>query len=484
MATRKRNPITISNFNGGGLADSKWSGIEDSLYRMVGVDPHSEPAVLKSESKLTKNSGTTVDEFVKNIVVSSNGRTYHFSSASGKIWERTGAGAWSLVHTTTPAAGAAACLGAIEYEGYIIWATESRLHRILATDGEGSAEWTANAQEDWQTFTNTDDEFHPMIIQNLDLYIGDANYLALWDGSVFTADALDIKTPLRIKSLGKIVTDVLLGTYVDDNINKTEILRWNTWSVSFTTLDPIEEVGINAFIPADNFVFVSAGKKGNIYYYDGSQLELFKKIPAVYAITDGVMIHPDAVANVGGNQILFGVSNVSGNPAPQGVYRIGRHSRNYDWIMDLAYPISERSAGALVLTGIEIGAIDVIDDQIIVSWKNGATYGVDLLDASNKLDGAYIESRVMRPDRLVLGMFRNLIMSYNDLPTLTDLTLTFDKNYAGSYTTPTSSQVTDVDRKFITLEEGIEAVALQLKVEFTTNGNDTPSLESIDILLE
>lgn len=480
---RRKAPITISQFNEGGIADSKWSGFKNSLYRMIGVDPHSEPAVLKAESQLTKNSGTTVTEFVKNIVVSTNGRTYHFSSESGRIWEEN-SGAWTLVHTTTPAAGGASCLGAIEHQGYIIWATESRLHRILATDAEGAAEWTANVEEDWQTFSNTDDEFHPMVEQNLNLYIGDAHYLALWDGTTFTADALDIKTPLRIKSLGKIATDVLLGTYVDDNVNKTEILRWNTWSVSFTTLDPIEEVGINAFIPADNFVFVSAGTKGNIYFYDGNQLELYKKIPAVYDITDKVMIHPDAVANVGGNQILFGVSNVSGNPAPQGVYRIGRHNRNYDWIMDLAYPISERSGGNLVLTGIEIGAIEVKDDRILVSWKNGTTYGVDLLDSSNKLDGAYIETRVMRPDRLRLSTIRNMIMSYNDLPANTSLTLTYDKNYAGSYTAPTSSQVTDADRKIITLEEGLEITALQVKVAFGTDGNNTPSLESIDLVYE
>ena len=238
MARKKNDPITISNFNNGGLADSKWSGNPDSLYRMVGTDPHSEPAVLKAESKLTKNSGTTVDEFVRNIVVSSNGRTYHFSYESGKIWEEN-SGAWTLVHTTTPAAGGAACLGAIEFQGWIIFATESRLHRILATDAEGAVEWAANVQEDWQTFLNTDDEFHPTVIQNLNLYIGDAHYLALWDGTTFTGDALDIKTPLRIKSLGKIVTDVLLGTYfswcqLSVHIDRFMMMHWSTWAALVT----------------------------------------------------------------------------------------------------------------------------------------------------------------------------------------------------------------------------------------------------------
>lgn len=472
------NPITISNWANGGMSDSKWSGLPDSLYKIVGLDPHSDPAVLKAEQKLTKDSGTTVTEFCKWQVVSSNGRTYHFSSTTGKIWERDTVGTWSLVYTTAPAAGGSGCLGAIEFQGFIIWATESRLHRIRATSAEGSGEWTGNAEVNWQTFSVTNASYHPMVEQNLNLYIGDGYYLAEWDGSAFTANALDIKTPLVIKSLGKMDTDVLIGTVVDSNIAKTEIFRWNTWSVSFSSSDPIEEVGINAFIPADNFVYVSAGSVGNIYLYDGVKLELFKKVQGDYSPTATATIHPDAVANFNG-QVLFGVSNVTGNPCLQGVYRIGRHSRNYNWITDLAYPISERSGSDLVLSSIEIGSIVTVGQKILVSWKNGTTYGVDLLDGSNKLDGAYFETRVMRPDRLSFSTFSEFVMAYNSLPASTALTIYYDKNYAGSYTTPTATQTTDIDRKLISLEEGIEATALQLKVVFTCSSNSTPSLESL-----
>jgi len=475
MAT---NLVTISNWNNGGMADSKWSGIPDSLYRMVGLDPHSEPGVLKAEQKLTKDSGATVDEFCKWQLASSNGRTYHFSADSGKIWERTSAGVWSLVYTTTAAAGEHKCLGAIEYNGYIIWATELRIHRILATDGEGSTEWTANADEDWQTFGIGNKSYHPMVTQNLRLYIGDGYYVAVWDKTTFTDDALDITASLVIKSLGKMDTDVLIGTTVDDNVAKTEILRWNTWGVSFTSSDPIEETGINAFLPADNVVYVSAGTYGNIYIYDGNGLDLYKKVQGTYTPTATCMIHPDAVANLDG-QVLFGVSNDSGNPCLEGVYRLGRHSRNYNWIMDMPYPISERSTGAFVMSGIEIGSIINVGQKILVSWKNSSTYGVDLLDSANKLSGAYFETRVMRPDRVNNSTFSKFAMPYASLPASTAIALSYDKNYTGSYTTPTSSQITDTDRKIITLEEGIEAIALQLKVVLTASVNTTPSLESV-----
>lgn len=466
--------IPIENFNMAGLSDSKWSGIKNSLYKMIGFDPHSKPGILKTAQKLTKDSGSTVTEFCRVAVSSSNGAQYWFSYTSGKIWELTSGGSWRLVHTTTPAAGGAGCLGAAEYQGYIYWATESRLHRITVADADDN-DWATDAVEDYATFTVTNASFHPMIEQNLVLYIGDGNLLAQVDAGTFTASALDIKSPLIIKSLGKIGTDVLLGTYVADTVTKTQIIRWNTWSVSYTNSDEIDEVGINAFLPGDNVVFVHAGTAGNIYTYNGETLDLYKKIPGDYSPTATSTVHPNSVANMA-NEILFGVSNVSGNPSDQGVYRLGRHSRNYPYIMDMPYPISERSAGAFVLTGIEVGAILVVGSNLYVAWKNSSTYGVDKLDYSNKLSGAYLETRVMSVEREKLTTFQKFLVAYSSLPANTAVDILYDRNYAGSYTTTT--EVTDTQRNIIQAEEGVEASTLQLKLLITASSNTAPEIET------
>jgi len=371
MAEKKETLIPIEKFNLGGLADSKWAGIEHSLFKLIGWDIHSTPGLLKVAQKLTKDTSTTIAALCRAKVNSSNGAQYWFSYTDGKIWECTSAGVWRLVHTTTPAAGGAGCLGAAEYQGRIWWFTESRVHWITVADADGN-DWAGDATEDAETFSVTDSEFHPHIEQNLVLYIGDGNYLAQIDGTTFTADALDIKTPLRIKSLGKIGTDVLLGTYVADTVTETEIIRWNTWSVSFSTTDTIPEVGINAFIPSDNFVLVQAGLAGNIYYYDGDRLELYTTIPGDYTPTAYASVYPNAVANLNG-QMLFGLSNGLGNPADQLVYRIARSTRNHPWVMDQPYPISERSGDDLVMSGVEIGAILAVGQDLFVSWERNKT---------------------------------------------------------------------------------------------------------------
>lgn len=468
----------LENFNLGGLAPSKWSGGENTFYKLIGWDLHSTPGLLKVAQKLTKDTSTTITALCRCAVASSNGAQYWFSYTDGKIWERTSGGTWRLVHTTTPAAGGAGCLGAAEYQGYIYWATESRLHRIAVSDADDN-DWTTDASEDWATFSITDSEFHPMKEVNRVLYIGDGNYVAQVDAGVFTADALDLYTPNRVKALGKLYTDLLIGTYIASTVTKGRIFRWNTWSVSFTNEDEVPDVGINAFLEADNFVLVQAGLKGNIYYYDGVQLKLWKKIPGTYSPTKYGEVYPNAVAGTG-NEILFGFSNGSGNPAEQLVYRIGRHNQDYPWIMDQPYPISERSGSALVTSGISIGAILMVGEDLYVSWKNSTTYGVDKLDQSNKLEAGYLETTLMSADREKFSNFSKFLVAYASLPASTAITIQYSKNYAAYANT---TEVTDSQRCLVQAEEGVEANTMQIKILPTVNSNDAPEIESGGIFL-
>lgn len=595
---RSGGVIPIENFNMGGLADSKWSGVKHSLYKMVGWDPHSKPGILRVAQAMAKDTSTTITALCRTAVSSSNGSQYWGSYTDGKVWEKTSGGTWRLVDTIVPTNGGTGILGMYEYQGYIYIATQNWLHRIkveLADDND----WANDLEENWQpfnldqlelgstgnTYTNTtgvtetathkllftpsnspiesialnvnavgtgnwtvkihdsadtevatatiangsmatgwvfftfssvfypvlgneyhahvyssvadgstktttasdfstanarvyrqtDSAFHPMIEQNSVLYIGNGNHLSQVDVEAFTENALDIKAPLRIKSLGKIGTDVLLGTYIADNVTKTEIIRWNTYSVSFTTSDTIPEVGINAFIPADNFVLCQAGNQGNIYYYDGLRLELYMKIPGDWSPTAYGEVYPNAVANANG-QMLFGLSNGSGNPADQGLYRIGRHSRKHKQIMDFPYPISERSGGALVVNSIEIGAILVVGNDIYCSWKNGSTYGVDKLDWSNKLTLAYFETRVMVQEREKYSNYSNFTVAYSSMPESCSLSMLYDKNYEG-YVAFTN-EIDDTARNVVYANDGVEATTLQLKVTATVSGNNAPEIES------
>lgn len=465
--------IVLDRING--LSDSKWSGIKNSVAACVGLDLHSTPGLIKVHQKLTKNSGATVDAFCRVAVSASNGYTFWFSYTTGKIFARSSAGTWTLAYTTSAGAGASGCLGAIEYNGFIYWATQSRLHRIAIANADDS--W-ASVSLDWATLTVTDSGFHPMAIQNATLFIGDGYQVSSVNSSgTFTATALDIKTPHRIKDLIAYELDLLIGTLVATTVNKAEVLRWDTVSPSWTSSDPIEEVGINSFIRDDNYVYAQAGRAGNLYFYDGEQLQPFKRIPGSFSNVKYGEVYPGSVGNFKGIPI-FGFSNSpesgnsTGNPADQGVYSFGSYSRDYPKVMDLSFVISEA-----VVAGIEIGAILVVDFDVFVAWKNGSSFGVDKIDYTAKYASAYFETMMLFQDkRDLVNTLTKVYSLYETLPSGTSLTFSYKINH-GSYVAMTS--VTDSNNNEVYAELSVpNSGALQLKVAFGVSSNDAPTLDA------
>ena len=465
-----------------GKADSKFSGVKGAVAEMVGVDIHSTPGLIKVHQKLTKESGATVTELCKVRIAASNGYSFWFSADSGKIWARTSVGVWSLAYTTSPAAGEAKCLGAAEFNGYIYWATQSRLHRIAIADADDA--W-ASVSLDWATFSVCDSSFHPMQVQNNILFIGDGNLVAsvnasgtFADGSSKQANTLDIKTPHRIKTIIDFDIDLLLGTHIADTVNNCQVVRWDTESDSWITSDPIEENGINAFIRDDNYVYVQAGQFGKIYLYNGEQLVPFKRIPGDWSPTKTAVIHPQAVSTLLTIPV-FGLSNVAGNPCYQGVYSFGSYSKDYPKILDLSYPVSTED-----LTGVEVGAVLAIGADLLVAWKVGASCGVDKLDWTAKYASAFIETMMVHFGgvRQILKTLMRVFANYASLPTNTNIKFKYKKKHEASFNDYMTT-IDDTDLMQIRSEDSIPDVAnLQLRIEFVVSGNNGPEVESLGYL--
>lgn len=462
--------IQIKNINQGGIADSDYLGALNSVSECVGINIHDESGIMKLNQRLARvdDTASAVDCLVKAIVSASTGDRYFFGE-NGKIWKKTSAGTWSLVRTASPAAGTAGILAAREYQGYIYYAMQSRLGRF-----DLASTWDDN----FATFTNTDLDFHPMKEVNQVLYVGDKNYVAQVDAGVFSANALDIKAPLRISALGKIATDLLIGTYVASNVSETEIFRWNTWSTSYSVADTIPEVGINAFLSTDNRVIVSAGTKGNLYIYNGQQLEEYKQIKGTWGgSTNKAIVRDNAVFNFHGLP-LFGLSKQTGTGVNLGVYSFGRTNANYPFVLNLDFPISTGN-----LNNVTIGAIEGSGDTFFVSWKDettGTTYGVDELDLTTKYASGYITTRLSLFDRIQKSTYRKIMVPYRTLPTGTDIDILTARNH-GAMTEITDTAI-DTDRLLMqTNVDAGEASTFQTKIKLVGSANLTPEIELIDI---
>jgi hypothetical protein len=475
------NQIIIKDINLGGISDSLYQGQKNSVSEICGFDIHSSPGLLKNNQKLSKENGTTViDDLIKTILPCSDGYTYLFGSTNGKVWRRDSSGAYTLQVTVAPAAGAVGVMDAYEYQGYIYYSMQSRLGRVAV----GAPTNWAGRDDSWKTFTNTDASFHPMNEVNQVLYIGDGFYLSQVDAGVFTADALDLASPFRIKALGRVLTDILIGTFVNIYKVATQIFRWNTWSTdSYQSSDDIPEIGINCFLKTDNYNLVNAGTKGNIYLYNGSQLDNFKRIPGDWSGTKEAYVHPNASCNMFGLP-LFGLSNVTSNPAKQGVYSLGGYDRNYPKVLNLEWLISTDNS-----SGVDIGAIELVGTVLLVSWKDTTgttTYGVDKIDLTAKVVSAYFATRVVniaRNDSKTLSGY----VAYRSLPNDATIKIYYKVNYATSWTE--ADTIVDTIRKTVYLDKAFpEANTIQIKVESNAatgaNVNNAPEIESAEFLFE
>ena len=177
--------------------------------------------------------------------------------------------------------------------------------------------------------------------------------------------------------------------------------------------------------------------------------------------------------------------SLAGEPMDTGVYTLGRHSTSYPIVLDLTYPISERDGTDLVLDGVEIGSILIDDDDVYVSWKRTTdgieTFGIDKIDSDNKLSGAYFETRVLSGNREQLGNFSKFIISYGELPTGTDIIVSYSRNYGTDWNTMTTKK--DIDRKLLYCEEEFEASSVAYRAVITATGNDAPAIERADIIM-
>lgn len=526
--------IEIKNLNNGGIADSDILGGKDSVAEAVGLDIHSKPGFLRANQKLTEDapSGFITEKTIG--IPCSDGNSYHFGAVTGKVWKRDVTGGWSLIATVTPGSGTAGILGAAEYQGYIYYGMSNRLGRwqigsawssrednfgtfrngnaqfhpmlelnlvLFIGDGYNIAQVDSTLQTiDYGTLTGTfeagekitggtsgatayidsDDGSMLIIKEVVGVFQAAETITGSTSGAtatvttivtgVFSENALDLPVQSIVKCLGPMGTDLLIGTIVNSNIIGTKIYRWNTWSVSYTNSDPIPEVGINAFLPTDNFVIVNAGTKGNLYIYDGSTLDIYKQVKGDWSASDKALVHPQAVLNFNGLP-LFGMSSIIGNPTIMGIYSLGRTNRNYPYVLNCEYLLASRD-----IANIEIFCITPIDNSFLVSWKNGSTYGIDRMDLTEKFNGAYFTTRIIMPDRMALTNFSQIFSGYRRLPTGT--LINFEKSVNYQAFVPISDIRTDTKRnmRYSAIDIG-EATTLQARAILQTSGNDSPEME-------
>jgi len=361
----------------GGLSDSYFLPTENTFASGYNIDIFTVPGLVRPAPLMEKSSGTTVGELCNVAILASDGYSYWFSTA-GKIYKRTAAGVWSLVYTDSNGA----ILGACEFNGYIYWATATKLSRKPFA---GLANWS-DVVLSWQTLTNS--YWHPMCVQANFLVIGNYNTLATVDDSgVFTASGnaditlIETKEKVFISSLIPYGEDVLAGAqYIIDGTTTPitpqigYLLRWDLVSAAFNSINEVPDNGVFALSMFEGVAIVFAGMSGSIYAFDGTNVSKIKNIQttATSAPTPAnyYYVNPYSVAKYKNRLVFAGVED-SGGPYNNFVYELGRVKQGYPLALSPTYAIGNSGSNIH-------GAVLSIGDQVLVSTKlySDSSYGV------------------------------------------------------------------------------------------------------------
>jgi hypothetical protein len=292
-------------------------------------------------------------------------------------------------------------------------------------------------------------------------------YLAtLDDAGVFTSKKLTFPSGSYVRDLD--VRGEYLAIAVNDNADLTKATRgWIYYcdgtSSTYNFFNEVQEGGgISSLQANQDSVWIFPGNAGNIYL-DTGRVTKVKRLPFVGKGT--IYVLPGADCNFRG-LLAFGPASGTSTTVKRGVYEFGQPSINYPNSLNFSYPIS---TGTTTGTGLEIGAVYAVGPQIYVSWKDASTYGVDLLSASvNQLSVVYETRMVNLP---TLGVFNRFKLFFKPLAANETITLKYDKDQSGSWTTlGTATFAVDgaVTTKLVTGEFKANDVQFQITLGGTT----------------
>lgn len=453
---------TIKNFRGG-ISDENNRGIEGSFKFGYGLSIRARESVLTCGQALVKESAEVVTDLINFIIPCSNGKAYGFGNA-GCIYERSGT---TWVKRYTDADGA--IIGAAEWNGYLYWACDTEISRIQIS-AIPAATWTTEVAHDWQT-TLTSASWHTMLIACGALMICNDKYLALIDYSTaaFNAIALNLYPGNIAKCLDEDGFQVIAGLIDAGNAEKGHLITWETSALNWIKKKKIASKGVNALITTE-LMLAQCGIDGEVYFSD-----MISRVP-VFTFPDGGFTLPGGVCERKG-LAMFGISGNSSTKC--GIYSYGRAKKNLPFALNLDYVGSHGK-----ITGIDYGAIEMVDGTLLVAWQDGTTYGVDALSMTVKSNGVYEGLEWDGGKPMLKKTFGKVKIVMEPLAASCSIVLKYKINGASSWST---AKTTDGASSFST-ENGVRALfnideegeVIELRVELTSSANNSPIIKSIN----
>ncbi len=255
----------------------------------------------------------------------------------------------------------------------------------------------------------------------------------------------------------------LAGCTKRTTAKRGSLFLWYLLDSSWGKKKDIPAEGINAIVESE-VLLMQAGSKGNLYYSD------FRNMLPITSFPGGGKVNPDGVEGDEG-LALFGVfGNGTGKT---GVYSVGRKKKNGSFVFNLEY----------ALACDEIGSVRNTGGDTLISYKNGATYGVKKVDPNSKAPGIYESIDFARPMTLPADptLWNSVKLTTKDMPANTAIEVWYRLDKKGTFDKQAKMEgevaqfISGMDQEALFLI-GEKATYLEIQIKLIPSGNNTPEI--------
>lgn len=467
--------LSIENFNGG-ISPLANKGVRGAFAFGYGLNIR-ENNTLKCNQALKKDSGTTVTDLPLTIFKSSDGAMYAFGD-TGKVYRKPSGGSWALKYTDADGKITGACEFKSTTNTFILYATQTKLKKITLANAGGT--WSGNVVT-VGTFTNgAAGDYHTMRVATGVVFVCDGDLLAIYDyEDAVNFAALRMPTGIKSKSLLDRNDAAIVGTKMA-TLPEGYFITWNRLADSWNSKKSAQGDGVNAMGFLEAGVVAQVGTQGKLKYWNFGDTVPLTTIPGTGSAYPGGVAEFNTITHIGMNG---GTKN--------GVYSLGRLDINDPRALNLEYIPSHGK-----LTGTEIGALGSDGTDLYVSWKDGTTYGIDVIDNANKAPAVYESLKLSMGKSNVEKFLKEVkILLAEPLPAGCSVKL----KYRGTRVTTQEAAADDAegwvpttmsdDRDAINAtgeNKGVfdvegQGEKIEIRVELYPSGNTAPEVDSVHV---
>ncbi len=329
---------------------------------------------------------------------------------------------------------------------------------------------------------------HPIALFQQYVVTGNERYLSVWEplqdtpsNAEWQRHRLTFPPGYEVTSLAVHDEFLAIGceqlTSTSEDMGGGKIFFWDGTATTYNFFIDVREGSPYGLFTHQNVLYYIAG--GALYAYAGGQpikVRQFPNTDSEYSTYDKFSINYPQTMTVRNGVLLIAFPTLTQNQnIEHGVYSFGQRDKDYSQSFGFSYPIS---TGTLLNTGsnnLRVGMVANWDPKLFISWRDGANYGVDLVNVSTAPAASSILETLIfdagRSDKEKLAV--ELVVTFKTLPTSAVITPKYKIDRTTNYTN--GDDTGTVGESVLRMPINLRFREIQLGLDITS-GATTPEI--------